>query len=219
MSAASARTDGGRPVRSGAVAGAVAALAFAAVHAVFISDIWFSALPMAVAGAGCGACLAWTHTRVVAVPSIRSWVGFNLMFVLLFGLLGAASVAVFEPQSTIAALIAADEPPGELIARAMPLTAGFTLAATGLVLWLYGNGWRDLGPILVTTVVLVVTLGLNVSVIGLVDIPVGSLHLIAELYGLIVVLAAVHTAVFAALEQHALGQAAGSSRVKAWPDA
>lgn len=187
-------------VRSGAIAGAVAALAFAGVHALFISDIWFSLVPMMVAGAVCGACLAWSHHGLVATPSLGSWVGFNLVFVALFGLLGAASVVVFEPQTTIAALVAADAPPGALIGQAMPLTVGFTVVAAVLVAAIFGHRWRDLGPVLVTTAVLVATLGLNVSVIGLVDIPVGSLYLVAELYGLVLALAAVHTAVFAVLE-------------------
>lgn len=44
-----------RIVISGAFAGAVSAFVFAIIHAVFISDIWFSAPAMMVTGALCGA--------------------------------------------------------------------------------------------------------------------------------------------------------------------
>lgn len=188
------------PVGSGAVAGAVSAVVFAAVHAVAISDIWFSTVPMVLAGAGCGACLAWSHRRLVPEPSVGSWVRFNLLYVGSLGLLCVASVVLFEPRSTIAELIAADAPPTALIGDALPLTVAFTLVATASVVGLFGGRPRDVAPVLATTSVLVLLLGLNISVLGLVDVPVAAIHLVAELLGLVLLLAAVHTAVYAALE-------------------
>jgi hypothetical protein len=49
--------------------------------------------------------------------------------------------------------------------------------------------------------VLVALLGLNISAIGLVVIPSGSLVVIAELFGLIVVLNAVYVLVFIMLDK------------------
>ncbi len=48
---------------------------------------------------------------------------------------------------------------------------------------------------------LVILRGLNVSAIGLVYIPGGSVYLIVELFGLILVINVVYVAVFIALER------------------
>lgn len=193
-----------RYARSGAIAGAISALAFSGVHHLFISDIWFSAIPMAVAGALCGACVGWTYALLVERRSWPSWLAYNVVYVVLFVLLGAASVAVFDPVTTVAAVIAANAPPGELFARAMPLTVAFVFVAAAAVLVLFGRRWRHYGPLLVTCAVLTGSLGLNVSAIGLVDIPRGSLHLVAELLGLIGVLNAVFVTVFGVIEHRSL---------------
>ena len=188
-------------VRSGAVAGAVSAFAFAIIHDVFISDIWFSLVIMMVAGAVCGLCIGWSHGLLVESPSIGSWLRYNLLYVAMFALLGAASELVYEPVTTITALIEANEPPDELFRQAMPMTLVFTLAIAALVSLLYGRSWRRFGAILLTCTVLVLLLGLNVSAIGLVYIPRGSLYLVLELFGLILALDVVYVAVFIALER------------------
>jgi len=48
----------------GAAAGALAALTFAAVHALLISDIWYSLVAMLAAGAVCGATIGWSYGRL-----------------------------------------------------------------------------------------------------------------------------------------------------------
>jgi hypothetical protein len=191
-------------VRSGAVAGALSAFVFAIIHYVFISDIWFSLILMMVAGAVCGVCVGWSYGLLVEAPSTGSWLRYNVLYVALFVLLGAASVLVYEPVTTIATLIEANEPPGELFGQAMPMTVAFTLASAVLLSLLYRRSWSRFAAILLTCVVLVLLLGLNVSVIGLVAIPRGSLHLVAELFGLILALNAVYVAVFMALERKSL---------------
>jgi hypothetical protein len=191
-------------VRSGAVAGAVSAFAFAIIHDVFISDIWFSLIMMMVAGAVCGLCIAWSYGLLVGAPSTGSWLGYNALYVAMFVLLGVASVLVYEPVTTIGALIAANEPPDELFRQAMPMTVVFTLATAILVSLLYGRGWRRTGAILLTCTVLVLLLGLNVSVIGLVAIPRGSLYLVVELFALILAINVVYVAVFIGLERKSL---------------
>jgi hypothetical protein len=191
-------------VRSGAVAGAVSASAFAIIHDMFISNIWFSLVLMVVAGAVCGLCIAWSYGLLVQAPSIGSWLGYNTLYVAMFVLLGATSVLVYEPVTTVGALVAAGEPPDELFGQAIPLTVAFTFATAVLVSLLYGRSWRRFGAILLTCTVLVVLLGLNVSVIGLVAIPRGSLYLIVELFGLILAINAVYVAVFIGLERKSL---------------
>jgi hypothetical protein len=186
------------------VAGALSAVAFAIIHDVFISDIWFSLIMMMVAAAVCGVCIGWSYGLLVEAPSTGSWLGYNVLYVAMFVLLGAASVLVFEPVTTIAALVAANEPPGELIRQAMPMTVVFTLASAALLSLLYGRSWSRFGAILLTCIVLVLLLGLNVSVIGLVAIPRGSLYLVAELFGLILAINVVYVAVFIALERQSL---------------
>jgi hypothetical protein len=191
-------------VRSGAVAGALSAFGFAIIHDVFISDIWFSLIMMMVAAALCGVCIGWSFGLLVEAPSVGSWLRYNMLYVAMFVLLGAASVLVYDPVTTIAALVEADEPPGELIRQAMPMTVVFTMATAALVGLLYGRSWLRFGAILLTSTVLVLALGLNVSVIGLVYIPRGSLYLVLELLGLILAINVVYVAVFIALERKSL---------------
>jgi hypothetical protein len=122
----------------------------------------------------------------------------------MFALLGVTSVLVYEPVTTIGALIEANEPPDELFGQAMPMTVVFTLATAVLVSLLYGRGRRRTGAVLLTCTVLVLLLGLNVSVIGLVAIPRGSLYLVVELFALILAINVVYVAVFIGLERKSL---------------
>lgn len=190
--------------RSGAVAGIVAAIAFTVIHDIVISDIWAMLPIMAVAGAISGACLGWSYARMVSGPSLRTWLAYTTTYLLLFGLLGAISVVVFEPVTTMAAVIERGGPVDDLILQALPMTIAFTVAAAVLVTWLFGRGWRDLGAIGLTTAVLVLFLGLNISAIGLVEIPRSGLYLIGELFGLVAVIGLVFTLVMVALERRSL---------------
>jgi hypothetical protein len=122
----------------------------------------------------------------------------------MFVLLGIASVMLYQPVTTLAAVVAANEPPGELFAQAMPMTVLFTMGASALVGRLCGRSWVHYGAILLTCTVLVLLLGLNVSAIGLVDVPSDSLYLVAELFGLILALNVVYAALFMALERKSL---------------
>ena len=190
--------------RAGPVAGAGAAVAFALLHAVLISDIWLTLPIMVPAGAACGLAIGWSYGRMVDAPSWWSWLAYITTYVAMFFLLGAASVLVFEPVTTVAALVEANEPASDLIATALPMTIAFTLAAAVLVGALFGRSPSDYLAALATCSVLVVFLGLNVSIIGLVAIPHGDLYLVAELFGLIVFLGAAFAAGFAALERRCL---------------
>ena len=185
-------------VIKGAVAGVVSTLAFAAVHAAFISDIWHSAGPMSVAGAICGASVAGSFRVLRHHPSLRAWLLYNAAFVSLFVLLGAASVMLYEPVTTIPALVAADAPPTHLFGTVTPLMAAFTFASAALITLAFGS-WPHVGPVVLTVALLMVVLGSNVSVMGLVEIPGSSTYVVATLFGLIAVIAFAYALAFAAL--------------------
>jgi hypothetical protein len=193
----------------GAAAGALAALTFAAVHALWITDIWFSTVPMMIAGAACGATIGWSYGRLFE-PSIRTWLGYNASYVIALAVLGLVSVAVFEPRTTMAELLTLDGPPADLIGDAFPLTIAFTLGTAVVMSALFGRTLAAFGVILVTCSVLVALLGLDVSVIGLIQIPTESLYLVVELAGLIVVLAGSFAAVVVVLAWGELGVRSGA---------
>jgi len=191
---------------SGAIAGAVSVLIFTWIHDLFISDIWSMLVVMLVAAAVCGLCVGWSYGRLVASPSLKSWLVYNLVYDAMFLLLGVVSVLIFEPVTTIAALSASNGPPDKLILQAMPLTAVFTLLAAVLIVILYGRAWRQFPAVLLTCAVLVLLLGLNVSVLGFVTIPRGSFYLVMEFFGLILLLNAAFVLAFIFLEQKRLFQ-------------
>jgi hypothetical protein len=191
----------GRFLLSGAAAGTASTLVFTAVHHLFISDIWFSLPSMLIAGALCGLCLAWGYGRLFRPPSTTTWVLYNLVYVALFFLLGILSILIFEPVATIPQLIMANEPPAELIRQAMPLTLGFILGSGALMTMLWGRNLVDIAAILLTCTVLIILLGLNVSVLGLVYLPGSAISLVAKLFGLIAALNAVYLVIYLLLER------------------
>jgi hypothetical protein len=193
-----------RLVVSGATAGALAALAFAVVHALWITDITFSLVPMMIAGALCGATIAWSYGRLFT-PSVRTWLGYNASYVISLAVLGLVSVAVFEPRTTMAELLTMDGPPTDLIGDAFPLTIAFTLATAATLGVLFGRTLVAFGATLVTCSVLMALLGLDISIIGLVQIPASSLYVVVELTGLIVVLAGSFAVIVIALAWSGLG--------------
>jgi len=182
----------------GAVAGAASATCFAAVHALFISDIWYAIVPTAVAASICGACVAGSFGILVRDPTVRGWLLYNTTFVGLFALLGIVSLVIYQPVTTIPALLTLHGPPSWLFERTVPLQISFTLAAAALITPLFGRRWWHIGPVLAT--VLVFALGLNISIIGLVEIPRSSAYIVAELVGLILTIVVAYAVVFVVLE-------------------
>ena len=191
-------------LRSVTIAGLVSALIFTIVHQIFISDIWFSIPIMLIAGALCGPSLGWSYGVLVSVPTLKNWLAYNLVYMAMFGILGAVSVAAFDPITTVEALIEVNESPNELIGKAMPLTVVFTFLMAGIVTVLSTRRWANFGSALLACVILVLSLGLNVSIIGLVSLPSGSLYLVVELFALILALGVVFAVAFAILERKQL---------------
>jgi hypothetical protein len=218
MTVVASSASKGRFVVSGAVAGVTSTVVFTVIHDIFISDIWFSLIPMLVVGALCGLCVAWSYALLVSAPSAGSWLRYNLLYVAMFALLGAISVLLFEPVTTMAAVVTANGPPDALIGQALPLTAAFTVGMAILVTLLYRAGWKRFGAVLLTCVVLVLLLGLNVSVIGLVSIPRGSLYLVAEMFELIAALNVVYVVVFLALQWRRLAHQSPNLAFSSWSD-
>lgn len=179
----------------GALAGVSSALVFTIVHQLLISSIWFALPAMLVAGALCGACLAGTFLLVAGTPSARGWLRFNLLFLAMFVALGGTSIIVFAPVTTIAALLQTSEPPRELIGRALPMTAAFALAMALLLSAVYRPRLAGVLALAGTTVVLLLLLGLNISVLGLVEVANGETRLLGETFGLLAGLAAVYAGV------------------------
>ena len=189
---------------SGAIAGALSSVSFALIHQLFISNIWYSIVAMMAAGALCGLSLAWSYGRLAPRPSVAGWIRYNGLYVAMLGLLGLTSILVFQPVTTIAALIQEDGPPDELFRQALPMTIAFTIATAVALTLLYRRGWRAFGASLLASTVLITFLGLNVSVIGLVDIPRGSLYLVLELFILVFAIMFVYAALFIPLERKSL---------------
>jgi Zn-dependent protease with chaperone function len=107
--------------------------------------------------------------------------------------LGAVSLIMFEPVTTIATLLKSNEPPRALIGQALPITALFTIGSAGLLTVLYRPGLVGRLAILMTTLVIVLFLGLNISILGLVVVPKSSLYVVGEVVALIVALALVYS--------------------------
>jgi hypothetical protein len=191
-------------VASGALAGALSALTFCLVHQLLISAIWFATVGMLLAGAISGACIAWSYALVVKNRTVRSWFRYNMVYVIILVVLGIVSLAVFEPVTTIAELLKSNKPPRALIGQALPVTILFTVCSAGLLILLNRPGWLGGVAILVTTLVIVLFLGLNISILGLVFIAKSSLYVIWEVVALIVVLALVYAVAMAYLWRVAL---------------
>jgi hypothetical protein len=189
---------------SGAIAGALSALIFCVVHQLLISPIWFAIVAMLVAGAVSGICLAWSYALVVKNQTVRSWILYNMLYVAILVALGAVSLVMFEPVTTIATLLKSNEPPRALIGQALPITVLFTVGSSGLLTVLYRPGWLGGVAILVTTLVVVLFLGLNISILGLVFVPKSSLYVVGEVVALIVALALVYAVSMAHLWRVAL---------------
>jgi hypothetical protein len=97
-------------------------------------------------------------------------------------------------------VLALNDAPRELIAQSIPLAAGFTFACIVVLSLLYGSRWLHYLSITITSVLLVTLLGLNVAIVGLVDIPSSGVFLVVEMFALIILLDLVFMASFLVFE-------------------
>ncbi|MEJ2613651.1 MAG: hypothetical protein P8Z35_01715 [Ignavibacteriaceae bacterium] len=99
--------------------------------------------------------------------------------------------------------------PDELIKKALPLSEIFIVSFSIIMGFLFGKKIIDYILILITNSVLMIFLGLNVSIIGLVKIPSDFFYLVFELFALIITIFAVYAGVFILLERKSLRQNTG----------
>ena len=190
----------GRFAVSGAVAGAGAALAFTLIHGLLISDISFMLVMMLPAGAACGALVAWSYAFVAKRPSAGGWLFYNLLYLGMFFTMTAVTFLMFEPETTMAAVMVDNSIYWGLIGKAMPMTAVLTVASAVVMILIYGRSLQNLAVLLLTCGVLMLILGHNISAMGLVAIPRSGYYLVGEMLGLILAINAVYVLVFALLE-------------------
>lgn len=176
--------------RAGAVAGVVTVLAFAVVHDLWIADIWFNIVPMVVAGAGCGAALAWSYRESAAGHTWGRWWGhIGLSAGILIGL-GAWSLLTLEPRFSMAELMTAEDPLSMVLPPAMPLMAWGVVVGTAIVWVLASRRVGAIPAIFVTQVLLVLLVGHNLAILGLVDIPADEMFRLWSFLGVTCFLAA-----------------------------
>lgn len=182
---------GGIPTpTAGAVAGVLTTLALVFIHELFIMDIWFTIAPMLISGALCGLTLAWSYRAAVQRHSLRRWLGWNGAFVVLLGALGASSFIIFEPSFTMAELLIAEDPLGDVLPPSLPLL-GVAVVVGTLGMWaLSGRKAAALVPILLAQVLLVLLLGHNLAILGMVDMSGALGRMVGEFALLIAFLAA-----------------------------
>jgi hypothetical protein len=114
---------------------------------------------------------------------------------------GLVSLLVYEPVTTAAAVMAAGGSPTELIRRTTPLSLVSILIAAALMHRLWGRGIGQFLALLLTCTLVIVLLGLNVSVLGLVEFDSQGWVLVLYTYALTLLLNFVYLATFAGLER------------------
>lgn len=187
-------------VAAGALAGMISMVAFAGVHAMTISEIWFSLPMMAGAGAIVGSALAWNF-RIMGNPMTpRRWLAYTGLYLGLLVCLAVGSLVVFEPTTTTALLfgVFGMQEADRLVGEALPFTAGFTVVASVLMTVLFGRAWWHVLPTLVTMALVMATLGSNVVIIGLIDLDEAAVPALIEFLGLTALIVATYSAIIAA---------------------
>lgn len=144
------------------------------------------AIAMAMAGAISGLCLACTYRRFVSIPSVGSWVRYNATYLGLFALIPPVSVLMLDPVITIAEASNADGPLDDLLVEALPLTVASVIGIALVVTLLFGSLRSDFGPALAASVVLMLFLGLNLTIMGLVEFSAADSGVILGFMGLVV---------------------------------
>lgn len=187
---------------TGAIAGVVATTVFTIAHHLFINPIWWAFPFMALAGAACGAALTWCYVSVVSTGSGRSWTLFVGLFTVMFGLLAAVSMMIYEPIITMEEVVNSTGGNPIPISESLGLMIPFTIAWAALMALSYRAGWRGFTTTLAATTVLMLFLGINVSTAGLVEIPTTGWKLVAEFFGYIAALGASFGITYHLIEVH-----------------
>ena len=172
----------------------VSMAAFAVVHYLTISDIWFSLPIMAPLGAVVGAMLAWTF-RVMGGPGrVGRWLAYCSCHLAVLISLGVVSLLVYEPVSNMRLLtgVLGIQEADRLVGEALPLLAVFTVVGSVAVTAIFGRAKWHVIPNLVTTALVMAFLGSNVVIIGLIELDTSATPALIELTGLTVVVVGVY---------------------------
>lgn len=199
---------------TGAAAGAFSALVFMFIHDLLISDIWFSLTPMLVSGALCGSAVAWTYALLFPHPALGGWIGYNFLYVAVLVAIGLVSLLLYEPVTTAAALLAAGGAPTELIRQATPLSVVSIVLTAALIHRLWGRGLGQFLALLLSCTLVIVLLGVNVSVLGLVEFDSQGWVLAFYTYALTLLLNGVYLGTFATLERRVFREGGGVSALR-----
>ena len=105
---------------------------------------------MLFAGAVCGLSLAWSYDTTTGGRSAARWYGYKASYVVILLALGVVSLIVLEPRYTMAELMVADDPLGDLLPPAAPLLIVGPLVGTAVTWALFGRNRGSILPILVT---------------------------------------------------------------------
>ena len=197
----------------GAATGALTVLGFTILHDIVISDIWFSLLPMLLAGTICGTCLAWSYRATVGGRSTARWYGYNASYVAILLGFAMVSLVMLEPRYSIAELMVADDALGDLLPPAAPLLIVGPLVGTAITWLLFGRGRGSFVPILVTQYLVGFLLGHNLAALGAVRWESAIVPLLAEFVALTIALAVTYAAgahLLALLQGRLLGRASGA---------
>ncbi|MGI9584135.1 MAG: hypothetical protein ACR2N7_00925 [Acidimicrobiia bacterium] len=172
-------------VAAGAVGGVVTTAAFIVLHQLLISNIGEMFMPMAISGAACGAAISWSYAKLGRPDSTAMWFGLNGAYLATLLILGLASLIVFTPQWTFAELNVDDAPIGDLFSQAAPLMFVFSIVGAAVVFWSFGASRPSFFPILLAETLLVLLLGHNVAIIGLVELTSEGWSLVWLMLGLV----------------------------------
>lgn len=195
---------GTRWLGSGTLAGVMAAVVFAWVHDLLISDIWGMIGVMGTAGGISGTLLAWTYGRMTPRSTRVRWLAYNGAFIAAFAVLPALSMMLFDPVMTFAEAAASEGPLDDLILEALPFTVIAVVIIAMGVSAIFGGLRRDFLPVLLTVVLLTLFLGTNLTIVGLVEFTGSQSRVIAGFVGLVALIGSAFTLGFLLLQWDAL---------------
>lgn len=175
-------------LRAGSLAGIFSTFVFALTHHFFIENIWYAFFIMASVGMISGISLAFTYFYIVEIPTAQNWGLYNLIFVVKYVMLGAVSILVFEPVTTIPEIMQLNHRSGDMYTTALPLAIVFMLIFSFIMSIMFAQKPRQFLAIMLTSIVMTIGLGLNVSILGLVYTNKSGLELIMEVMGLVVLI-------------------------------
>lgn len=159
------------PPKIGMLAGIASCFLFLVYHHITISNIWFSAPFMLVVSILAGFMLAKSYDTLFEKYSICSWLGYNSIFIGVLLTLGLASTVLYSPRYTSAEILNTGGPPPDgLISSALPLTISGIVITSIIISLVLDRSFTHLALIVGTTAVIMLSLGLNVSILGYVNI-------------------------------------------------